>query len=241
MDRQTLADASYEALLRVADRYGVDIPERVSREELEDLVFEAAEDVREERRRTNNHPVRVEQTKYDNRSDADFRPDEGEDIELPDSYNETRIVLLLRDPSWAYAYWDLQVAEREAFQRSQTFESLLLRVYSLDSPDDDAARARSSFDIPVTLGDSRWYINLPEPGCYYRITLAAVEEGVERQLVWSNVVAVPRGTISDSDGAGSAGDEVLAQTGIQDMDLPSNGKRIPQRILDLIDEDLVLS
>jgi hypothetical protein len=248
MDRETLSDASFEALLRVADRYGVDVSDNTTRHELEDLVYEAAEELREEHRRTNNHSVRVEEAKYDNRADGEFHADDGEDIELPESYNETRIVLLLRDPAWAFAYWDLQTTDRDAFRQSEEFDGLLLRVYSLESSDQSIAKCRTSFDIPITPHDNRWYINLPEQDSYYRLSLVAVENGTERLLALSNVVAVPRGTLSDLEADTDAGideksarDEILAQTGIQDMNLPFNGKRIPQRILDLIDEDLIFN
>jgi len=241
MDRGTLAEASYEALLRVADRYGVDVPDEVSRSELEELVFDAVEEFREEHRRGNNHSVRIEESKYHNRPDDEFGADEFEDIELPDSYNETRIVLLLRDPSWAFAYWDLQAADRDAFRRSSEFEGIVVRVYSLERPEQDVANCRTSFDIPVTLKDNRWYINLPDRGSNYRLALVAVEGEHERLLALSNTIAVPPGALQDSPATSSSGDEILAQSGIQDMDLPSNGKRIPQRILDLIDEDLVFN
>ena len=204
----------------------------------------AAEETREEHRRTNNHSVRIEEAKYDNRANGELHGDDGEDIELPESYNETRIVLLLRDPAWAFAYWDLQTAESEAFRRSEEFVALLLRVYSLESPEQRIANCRTSFDIPITLHDNRWYIHLPDQESNYRLALVAVENDTERVLALSNVVAVPRGTLSDVDAGaddGSAGDEILAQTGIEGMDLPANGKRIPQRILDLIDEDLVFN
>jgi hypothetical protein len=244
MDRGTLAEASYEALLRVADRYGVDVPEDVSRSDLEDLIFEAAEELREEQHRGNNHSVRVEESKYHNREGDEFGWDTSEDIELPDSYNETRIVLLLRDPSWAFAYWDLQASDRDQFKASESFDGLLVRVYSLESPDQSIGNCRASFDIPVTLQDNRWYINLPDRGINYRLALVAVLQGRERLLTVSNTIAVPSGTLNEPVSPASAvasGDEILAQTGIQDMDLPVNGKRIPQRILDLIDEDLVFN
>jgi hypothetical protein len=211
---------------------------------LEALVYEAAEETREEHRRANNHSVRVEETKYDNRVSGEVRAEDDPDIELPDSYNETRIVLLLRDPAWAFAYWDIRTSQRDAFRQSETFEGLLLRVYSLEDPGQPVSRSRASFDIPVTLQDSRWYINLPEQNSYYRLALVAVDSGRERTLTQSNVVSVPRGSLPDPEGdpkQAVAGDEILAQTGIQDMDLPQNGRRIPQRILDLIDEDLVFS
>lgn len=245
MDRETLSDASFEALLRLADRYGIDVPEETTRDELEELVLEAAEETREEHRQANNHHVRIEESKYDMQLDEDLRRDmDGEDIDLPDSYNETRVVLMLRDPSWAFAYWDLQQSDREAFRRSAGFDGLLLRVYSLEDAGQSVAQCRTSFDIPVTLLDNRWYINLPEQQSHYRISVVAVEGGVERMLAVSNVVSVPRGALSDSSPTGNgrrAADEILAQTGIQELDLPANGKRIPQRILDLIDEDLVFN
>lgn len=245
MDRETLSDASFEALLRVADRYGVDVPEDVSRDELEDLVIEAAQESWEEHRRANNHHVRIEESKYDIQLDGELQgAPYGEDIDLPDSYNETRVVLMLRDPSWAFAYWDIQESERSDFRRSPEFEGLLLRVYSLEAPDQSIEQCRASFDIPISIVDNRWYINLPEQLSYYRLSLVGVMQGGERVLALSNVIAVPRGTLSDrhSSGPGTkSGEEILAQTGIQDLDLPANGKRIPQRILDLIDEDLVFN
>jgi len=44
MNRWTLSDASFEALLRMADNYGADVPDNVTRDELEDIVEEAAVD-----------------------------------------------------------------------------------------------------------------------------------------------------------------------------------------------------
>jgi hypothetical protein len=245
MDRETLSDASFEALLRVADRYGVDVPEDASRDELEDLVIEAAEEFREEHRRANNHHVRIEESKYDIQLDGALqRVSSQEDMDLPDSYNETRVVLMLRDPSWAFAYWDIQESERSEFRRSDEFEGLLLRVYSLEEPGQSIETCRTSFDIPISVVDNRWYINLPEQQSHYRLSLVAAIHGGERILALSNVISVPRGSLSDRHASGlngHAGEEILAQTGIQDLDLPANGKRIPQRILDLIDEDLVFN
>jgi hypothetical protein len=47
--------------------------------------------------------------------------------------------------------------------------------------------------------------------------------------------------LADASAADEPEDEILAQTGIQDLDLPATARRIPQRILDLIDEDLLFN
>ena len=145
-----------------------------------------------------------------------------------------------RDPAWAFAYWDLREALVARLQKSDEFEGLMLRVYSLAKADLPVEQAPESSDIPVTLMDSSWYIHLPEQEVYYRIALVVSEGGSEQTLALSNAVAVPRGAVADRSAHNEhPGDEILAQTGIQDLDVPAEGKRIPQRILDLIDDELV--
>lgn len=240
VNRWTLSDASFEALLRLADTYGADVPENVTRDELEEIVKDAAEEWHYEHRQANNHSVRIEETKYDTQVTELMERRAEEEVELPDSYNETRVVLMLRDPSWAFAYWDLRESDRFDFQRSETFEGLLLRVYRMNDPDAPLTAARQQFEIPVTLLDNRWYINLPDQETYYRLALVAVD-GDHRELAVSNAIVVPRGMLADAGAADEPEDEILAQTGIQDLDLPATARRIPQRILDLIDEDLLFN
>jgi hypothetical protein len=246
MNRISLSDASFEALLRLADTYGADVPSDATREELEELVSEAIEEWEQEHKQTNNHSVRIEETKYDVQAEGGTsygetgEDDLGEDAELPASYNETRIVLMLRDPAWAFAYWDLREADVAEFQRSSTFDGLVLRVFAMSQPDAPIASIEENSDIPVTLMDSSWYIYLPEQELHYRIALVARHREGERVLAVSNVVAVPRGAVAETvTRNGDSIDEILAQTGIQDLDVPAEGKQIPQRILDLIDEELL--
>ncbi len=242
VNRWTLSDASLEALLRLADNYGAEVPENVTREELEEIVEEAAEEWLLEHRQANNHSVRIEETKYDIQAAEELEHRPGEEVEPAESYNETRVVLMLRDPSWAFAYWDLKESDRREFGKSDAFEGLVLRVYSIHEPETSLSAASEQFDIPVTLLDSRWYINLPEQETFYRLALVAIVDGSERQLAVSNVINVPRATIGDAPvGPQLPSDEIIAQTGIQDLDLPPSGRRVPQRILDLVDEDLLFN
>ena len=238
----TLADASFEALLRLADTYGADVPENVTRDELEALVQEAMEEWRAEHERSNSDSFRIEETKYQGQPEHEREPPPEDDVELPESYNETRVVLMLRDPSWAFAYWDIKDSVTDDLQNAEEFGGLLLRVYSLPGAGGELEGAVGRFDIPVSILDNRWYINLPEQDLCYRIVLVATVDGVERELSRSNMISAPRGSLPDlPEGSRAVEDEILAQTGIQDLDVPGGGQRIPQRILDLIDEDLLFN
>jgi uncharacterized protein len=242
VNRWTLSDASFDALLRLADNYGAEVPENVTRDELEEIVAEALEEWQLEHQSGNNHSVRMEETKYDVQAVFELEHQNADEIELPESYNETRIVLMLRDPSWAFAYWDLREKDRLTFQNSDGLEGLVLRVYRMNDPKTRLEDAEQQFDIPVTLLDSRWYINLPDQETLYRIALVAVTDESDRLLALSNAIAVPRGTIADpQDDCEPLREAIIAQTGIHELDLQPIGKRIPQRIIDLVDEDLLFS
>jgi len=49
---------------------------------------------------------------------------------LPDGYGESRIVLIPRDPQWAYAYWDVPNEHKEELRR-QGGQKLALRFYDV--------------------------------------------------------------------------------------------------------------
>ncbi|NES20686.1 MAG: DUF4912 domain-containing protein, partial [Symploca sp. SIO3E6] len=48
--------------------------------------------------------------------------------DLPEGYGESRIVLMPRDPQWAYTYWDVPNEHKENL-RSQGGQQLALRIY----------------------------------------------------------------------------------------------------------------
>ena len=55
--------------------------------------------------------------------------DEGLD-DLPAGYGESRIVLMPRDPQWAYTYWDIPNDHKEDLRR-QGGQQLALRIYDV--------------------------------------------------------------------------------------------------------------
>ncbi len=193
MIRRRLEELSPEALLMVASRNGIDLDPDLKRDQLVDELLEIITENREEQRRNNSSTVRMQQTKYVILRD-DESPGPGtavEETDLPSGYEINRIVLMLRDPRWAYTYWDLSSAKRAAYRSSSRFDGLFLRVLELEGDEDQELRIRESFEIPVQLADSSWYIYLPHQAASYRIQLVARNNHRRELLAVSNRVYAP--------------------------------------------------
>ncbi len=236
MTRERLEGLRRVELEHLADEYGVDASESTDRSELVDLVHEAIEEARLEREATNSYAVRIEERKYDLLADELRDLPEAEDsaYELPERYNETRIELLLRDPAWAYAYWDLNDAVQEQLQNDPEFGGLALRIVEADSPVLEEHRVVDSLEIPVQFQDDRWYVNLPRQQTNYYVELVAYGSDGREVLCRSRSVTVPRGGLSE-EGLAEAEEMVIALSGADDLGVPSFGRRIPQRIIQLVD------
>lgn len=88
---------------------------------------------------------------------------------LPDSYSETRIHLLLKNPYWAHAYWSVCPQDMVKLEHTcETFE-FFLRVTIKETA--DQRFQEESYDIEINKSDTCWNINLPERGREYRVSL----------------------------------------------------------------------
>ncbi len=239
MIRNRLEQLSREALERVAVKNDIEAAHEMDRQALVDAIMELIEESRRERESQNNNPVKIGGTKFllleeDMIEEEDALPD---DYELPDTYNDTRVVLMLRDPGWAFAYWDLAADLRQSLARSSSFEYLLLRVCEGGANCDKGSS--KTYDIPVSLEDGRWYLNLPSQATQYRIELRAVDATTDSLLAVSNTIDVPLGTVPDveSRGSPSASDRILAYSGLRELDVAAYRHRVPQRILTLVEDD----
>lgn len=79
--------------------------------------------------------------------------------DLPGGYGESCIVLLPRDPQWAYAYWDLPNEQKEEFRR-QGGQQLALRLYDVT----DLSETQSPHSVQEYLCDElarEWYLPIP--------------------------------------------------------------------------------
>ncbi|WP_373478833.1 DUF4912 domain-containing protein [Geminocystis sp.] len=80
--------------------------------------------------------------------------------ELPDGYGASRIVLMPRDPQWAYTYWDISNEKKEELRR-QGGQQLALRLYDVTDID---LNHQNPHNIQEYLCDElarEWYLPLP--------------------------------------------------------------------------------
>ncbi|HEY9070205.1 MAG TPA: DUF4912 domain-containing protein [Candidatus Ozemobacteraceae bacterium] len=124
--------------------------------------------------------------------------------ELPLGYGDTRIVLQVRDPHWAHAYWEVADRTRQQLRRAIGDEAydrslFVLRVYDVTDITFDGLNAHSFYDIHVFEGASNWYLNLGRPNCAFLVDLGIITPSGEFLLIArSNAIRTPRDTYSDT-------------------------------------------
>ena len=80
--------------------------------------------------------------------------------ELPEGYGESRIVLLPRDPEWAYAYWDVSNEHKEKL-RQQGGQRLMLRLYDVTDLDLASRSPHSMQQVDCHEMARSWYLEMP--------------------------------------------------------------------------------
>ena len=113
--------------------------------------------------------------------------------DLPFSYNQTKLVILVRDPFWAFGYWDFSADTwrwAEAMLRRDTGARPKLRVHNLD---------RGIFyDLDVDLEAKNWYLHLGLPDTTFEVELGLLDsQGKFHLIAKSSRFRMPRDRPSD--------------------------------------------
>jgi hypothetical protein len=131
----------------------------------------------------------IEAAKYQPRR-AKPRVFEEERFLFPQSYGVNRLRLLVKDPEWLFAYWDVDPKSLEALRselgnRASALSQLTLRVF------EDRSGGASTFLLPQ--GSRTWYVPARTAGRAYRAEVGVIlPTGEFRPLARSNSVVAPR-------------------------------------------------
>jgi hypothetical protein len=208
LTRSYLETLSTDDLTRLAVRFGLDLPSDLSRVFVISELLEASAD---------GEPEDDDDQLLDD-SDA------GVVGSLPQGYNETFIGVLLRDPFWAYAFWEIKQADRTAREQHPQFDGYRLRVSPLSGP--KGLPQGESFTIPVGVEDGAWYLCLPGGNGWYRVDLLCVIGTMEEVLAHSTPIRVPRGSVSPealpADGDVPA---IFSLSGLEELTVLQSGDR----------------
>jgi hypothetical protein len=122
--------------------------------------------------------------------DLPKHPFEEEQFLFPESYGVNRVRLLVRDPEWIFAYWDVSAETMKGLSRSLGERALALSRLTLRVLDPVSG---GMSDILLPPGARWWYIRTDSARRTYRAEIGVtLPSGEFRCLAESNSVVTPR-------------------------------------------------
>jgi hypothetical protein len=154
---ESLANAD---LLKLADNMGIDISQNTDRVFLIEELLEVSSLDKDE-----------SNTPDDEMTDLVFV----ESAPLPRYYNVTFIEVMIRDPFWAFVFWEIKASEKEQLEKAQDFNGYYLRVNLLnevklndankteaagfsDRHGREALAMEEMLSVQVSPTDTAWYL-----------------------------------------------------------------------------------
>lgn len=169
---ETLSSAD---LIALADDYGIDIPDNLNRRFIIAELLEVSREFERASAQTMNE-------------DGEFPRDYPE---LPPSFNETEISVILRNPAWAFVYWDISQDALKKISESSRFRNLVLRVSYFEDEEDTSPV--EYYDLQVSLSDREQYILLAAGRKILRVDLTAcLSDGSFDNLTVSPKIRLPK-------------------------------------------------
>lgn len=225
MDSEKLSLLSDDELSHLAEKMGIFVPDGLERVFLIEEIVDAFEDDTAEKAFSHDAPDHVEEKKL---TGTGFIPGRLEEIAIPDSYNETSINAIVRDPLWIFAFWDIAEPMRNKILAEVEEPKLILRVS--EATDSDTA---FHYEIAVSFDDRKWYINVPYPKRSYRIDLCVAKFQRIKVLAHSNMVHMPSQYMEMSSKLPQMTKSLLILSGSEELHLIEPKEENSMRILSM--------
>ena len=177
INRAYLETFSFSDLSKLADEYGVDVPEDLDRRF---LICELLDIVEESKLFNEDMVISSDRSSEEN-------------TVLPQGYNETQISCVLRNPVWAFVFWNISNSDNNKLKEMHDC-TLMLRVCSL--PSQEELTPKESFEIKITAGSQEQYVLIPAGEKYIRIELVYISGANRNVLAFSPVIEIPQGSES---------------------------------------------
>ena len=177
LNRAYLETLSFLDLVKIADSEGIDVPEDFNRNFLIDEILE----VTEYKKNFENEEMII--------SDDEIITTPNELI--PRAYNSTEVQIMLRNPAWAFIYWNISDADRIALDKAFISE-MKLRINSYSEK--DQVKPDEFFDIMISKEDNGQYVLLPAGKKFFRVDLLFNIDGIIDILSSSRVLEMPQGS-----------------------------------------------
>jgi len=203
VSRPWLESLSTGELVKLADSCGIDIPPGLERifiiEELLEFADSQEQEVKDE---------------------IEINPSYSESVALPKQYNISYIEVVIRDPLWVFAFWEIKGNDREIHESARDFNGYCLRVIPLGEGETEQAIKENSFMVPVSISDSARYLGFaehsPQASGRYVVKLNVIRGDQETQIASSAPFYLPR-LIDDECLREMGGSPLVRLSGVQDL------------------------
>jgi hypothetical protein len=201
--RAYLETLSFQELSRLADDYGIDVPENLDRRFLISELLEISEEFENEDEEemiisSDEEPVEIENN-------------------LPENYNETDISCVLRNPVWLFVFWNMNESDLVMLKKLGDY-TLKLRVCFFE--DSEQTVPTDAFEVQASTEKQEQYVLIPSGKKYLKVELVYVTAVQGKVLAFSPVVKIPQGSemVYDSEiGFSENFSEIAKLSDIQDV------------------------
>jgi len=208
--RLWLEGKSTGELTEIADSYGIDIPAGLERIFIIEEILECA-----------NADDQTE------KEDIVVNPSYSESVLLPKQYNISFIEVKIRDPLWAFVFWEIKSHDREIHEKTADFNSYCLHVIPLNE-ENKIQEKDNSFTVLINPEDSARYLGFAEHSAAdsrrYIIKLIALRGDSEYQIACSLPFELPK-LYEDEIFAEESRNPLIRLSGIQDLSITKNTDR----------------
>jgi uncharacterized protein len=171
----TLAEMTLRQLRRVASVCGVSRYSRMRKSQLLEEIQKIQSTSTYTTSTELEAQLEVEAGKFELGVDVDLTAAELADVDeglgdLPGGYGDSRIVLLPRDPQWAYAYWDIPIEHKNEL-RYHGGQQLALRIYDVTDINLEHQSPHSIQEYPIDEMAREWYLPIPVSDRSYTIDI----------------------------------------------------------------------
>ena len=175
LNRASVEKLSFQDLVKLADEYGVDVPEDLDRRFLIAELLELSEQTED----------------YSEEMIIASEGGEENPVVLSGNFNENQISCVLRNPAWLFVFWNIN--EQDSARVKETpGASLKLRICSLESPKD--LKPEEVFEIQTSTQSQEQYVLIPKGKQYLKAELLLITPGAGEVLAFSPVISIPQGS-----------------------------------------------
>jgi hypothetical protein len=211
LTRSYLESLTTAELTKLADNNGIDIPPGLERVFIIEELLEL-EDV--------DSPGQEQGIPL---GDALFL----EPAQIPKQYNITYIDVLIRDPLWVFAFWEIKSFDKALYEKTDDFEGYYLKIVPLTLENRHIPGQDDPFIIPVGIEDSAWYIGFPPSGGRFRVEIGVIRGGAAAVLAVSRPFRLPKPLNPPGwKGGNNSGEPLIQLSGIDELPVLRNIDRL---------------